>query len=404
MAEEFSPFRFEFKAEPLVLDFTELPLENFRKVYFESDVFAFFPYGEVGYEDELGTIPDRLLFIEGLEIKIKCGYEDLGYIENDYCWSESQFVDCIVTDHLAGLTNFELLSKQYAKDYKKSKGWKLRRTSDIAREIALNDLQISAEKIFISETDGLNDYPQVNETNRDYLKRIADMSYSRNFPKSPFLTFINSHGEFYFMAIEEMFKKQQSVATFKLKMDINQLIDPEIIKRYDMTFGGMPANKEDYRKKVYSVASTGIYENEITAINEHFTKGPKEKYLLRTQYMPIGLEFSDYLNLGIAETPEEKKIVKGKINSLYKDSMTSTRMNIVVSFDHNCVTGKMVEIEVDSAFEDKQVATEYSGKWLIINDRLMFDGTNKTPYQNLTICKSGIQVDSNHIFYADFLV
>lgn len=402
MAQEFNDFQFQFKANPLVLDFSELPMANFRRNYMESDVFSFYPYMEVFFEDELGAIPDRLLFVEGLEIQVKCGFEELGYIEHNYCWSEAQLTDCQVTDHLSGLTSFFLLSKHYHTDYRKSKAWKNKTLSSIAQEIATNDFGIPANKQFISTTDGINDFPQVNETNAQYLKRIADMAYSLNYPKSPFFTFINSQGEFYFMAIEEMFKSQQSVATFKIKMDENQTIDPDIIKRYDVVFGGLPVNKEDYRKKIYYIENTGMYSNETTDINNHFTKEPREKYLLRNQYLPLGQTCTDYWDMGIAETIEDKKIAKGKLNSMYKDSMTSIRKNTVIFFNHLCVAGKLITIEVDSAFDDKQVATEYSGKWLILKDQLLF-GNTEIPYQNLLLCKSGIQVDSNHVFFNDFL-
>ena len=392
-----SEYEFKMKSNPPMIDFNDTPLRNFEKVSLSSSMDTFYSYAEINFKDEMGIIIDKAFFTEGLEFYIKYGNEDYGFLENTFCWSENQVLNAEISGRLSGTNVFIMLDNAYIKDLPRSKSY-TNSISGIVREVALTELGISSDKIFISETDDSDTWYRYNEDAKSFIKRLSDIAYSKNSNKSPFVTFINTNGEFYFMAISELFSSQQPVETYIFSIEENAVMSKDVITDFNIMMGGLPINYDDYKKKVFSMGADASISNEIFDIKDHFYKEAKEKILVRKDYQDI----TDYIYLGLAESANDKKLVKGQVNSLYRDSALSYRMEIVIHFNPKCVTGKLINIKVDSAFEDKQIAGEYSGKWVIIEDDFLVD-EEEHPYQRLMLSKSAIKIDTDHPFNKDFI-
>ena len=57
-----------------------------------------------------------------------------------------------------------------------------------------------------------------------------EQAYSQNTPNSPYLTFINTNGEFYFSTVEALFKEQKIAASYKLQFKEDAVIDSDTLK------------------------------------------------------------------------------------------------------------------------------------------------------------------------------
>ena len=107
--------------------------------------------------------------------------------------------------------------------------------------------------------------------------------------------------------------------------------------------------------------------------------------------------------LGNYESLIDQYTYQAMVNNKFRDSVLSYRMNIVIPFNPKAVSGKIIELKVNSAFESKKVCKEFSGKWLILKST-HYDDKEALPYTQLLIAKSSVYVDSDHILYNEFLL
>lgn len=390
-------YEFTIELEPNIMELKDINILSFPKIRWESSIFNFWAYGIFILNDPIGLIAQGLLFIEGMNFKIKFGNRELGYFDNKWTWSEDQIVDARVGSHLSGMNQLILLSSEYAKDLPISKGWKGTKISDIVKDIATNIFKIPVEKQHITATVGTPDVPQMNEKNSEYIKRLALLACGASNDKSPFYTFVNSKGEFYFMSIDEFFK-QKSEIDLEFSMDKDMAFRREVVKGYTLLMGGLPTNFQNYKTKVYVTKDDGSYESQEPVISDFHHKSSGEKILIRRSEQK---GTSEVLNLGIQESFDDKYITKGKISSNYRNSAIPYRLQLKMQCNPKTVAGKVITLKVGSTMEEKIVATEFSGKWLIIEEILVGVNTD-SPYQLLTIAKSTMKISPQHKI-TDFL-
>lgn len=392
-----SPYEFTIEAEPKIIDLKDINILSFPRIRWETSIFNFWSYAVFILNDPIGLVIQGLLFIEGMNFKIKFGNKDLGYFENKWVWSENQILDARVGKHISGMNQFIFLSSEYFKDLPVSKGWKGMKISDIVTDIATNIFKVPVNKQHITPTIGMPDVPQMNEKNSAYIKRLANLACSSSNEKSPFYTFFNSQGEFYFMSLEELFK-QKSEYDFEFIMDEKMALNRKSVKGYTSLMGGLPVSFENYKTKVYIVKDDGTYESQEPTMSDFHFKTSGEKILIRRSEQKGTSEVLDY---GIQETSDDKYITKGKVASNFKNSAIPYRMQLNIQCNPKTVVGKVVSVNVDSTLEQRRVATEFSGKWLVIEEKLVGVNTD-TPYQLLTLAKSTMKINQQHKI-TDFL-
>jgi len=397
---EISQYKVIFKSTPNAIDFAKLSIRSFPKIVIMSDVFKFFPYGELYFSDPGGIIIDKLNFVEGLKLEFKIGNDEVGYVGQNFSWAESQVNNTKIVNYISGDNVFIMKSYLDRIDRKKSRAWSSYKLSNVAKEIAQKDFGLTdTAKLHISDTMGSDFWYQTNITNRNFLFDHRERAYSQVAPNSPYLTFINSNEEFYFSTIESLFSEQQPVASFKLDFSDTAILQADTIKGYDITFVGDPLNKPNYKRKMYILDKSGVYASTDNLIQDFFVKAGKGKTLITRdlQDNPTSIDF-----LGIKETAEDEYRLNGKRNFKFLDSVLPVRMQISLFFNPLCVSGKLVDLKIESSFESKQILNELSGNWLILSDTHFMDweGIATT---TLTIAKSKIQVDTDNPFYNDFL-
>lgn len=390
-------YRILIKSNPEFIDLTKEDQNLFIKVSILDSIFDFFPYAEFYYRDNLGIIAEMGFFIEGLEFNLKFGNEEDGYLEHDYCWSENHFADPEMGDHIAGTNAFIFLSKHYKEDDKKSRAWNDTK-ENIVKEVIKKDWGIT-DFSFISKTKGKDYEYQLNENSAEFLERITETAVSINKPKSPIFSFINSAGEFYFMSLEEMFL-QTPVETLELSWQDDRLVDDNKIQDYAIVQTGMPNNKENYKKKIYWYDETGTFNEEELDIKDYLIKhGGKGKFLLNI----VDQKVEDYVDFKIYEE-SDKNNIKGFKNDSFVDSLISYRMDVTVPFNINFVSGKTVELKIDSSDEERGGNKEYSGIWLITETQILSTSAIAgIPKILLRLAKSTIDIDRAHKFVDDFI-
>lgn len=414
---------FTFISTPkcITVDDTLSP-RSVRRVFFSDSIFEFYPYFEFYLKDNLGMISDKVFFVEGLELEVAFGSDEKtddkgiktnGYIKNKYVWSENQINNVKGAEHISGDNVFVCTSKSKVLDFPKSRAYNYENApvkqtiGDIVKLIALNDLMVPAmnlgkpeqSNLFISKTTGFPYVPQNNVDNRDFLKLLSSISYNTGSNvNSPYFTFINSQGEFYFMSLFDMYN-QKPVAEYSLAFDLNMTTDDFTIGEYTILQGGMPVNRKNYSKNVFSLQPVGTPKLETVKLHDKELKvNNTDKFLVRSQYIT---EPTDNMYLGIMDPVADKEYYQGVINNQYCNTDLSYRLIIVVHYNPRAVAGKVVKLNFQKATAQNQYSQEYNGNWLICASDHVSD-PDWAPYTQLTLSKQGITVDSDHAFVSDF--
>ncbi|MCL1864583.1 MAG: hypothetical protein FWF73_02085, partial [Spirochaetes bacterium] len=382
----------------------------------EDTMFKFFPYGEVYYIDQVGLISDKLFFIEGMEFNVQIGYNEEqqengsftgGWLEHNYVWTEAQLNNIEPSNNINGDQIFILLSKHYMTDRPQSGSFNNESSqqkmtiSDILKKVYIPFFEIPKNKYFISETNGFPYLNQYNDMNKDFIRKLTRAAYSTSFQQSPFYTFINCNGEFYFMTIQELMN-QQPVKDFIIDISPTSQMDDTYIKEYDTLHGGMPFNKENYLKRFYSFENAGVNISEqenIHKMTDYKIDNENERLLVHKDF--INKIPTDNVYLGIQHQLDTPEYFSGFKNSFYADTNLSYRMTLMTQFDVRCVTGKTVTIQTTKKTQDDENAVEYSGRWLIIRSNHLLD-KDGYPYSKLTIAKPKIRLDNNHPYRNNF--
>ena len=407
---EISPY--EFVGTPIenINNTIKFPIEIFPRAYnkilFHDSIFDFYPTLDISLTDEIGTIIDKLFFVEGMEWNFKLGSseykikrknkeEALGYLNQNYCWSQNRFNCSKIFTSLSGINNFSIISSYYKKDDYKSRINKNSKVSDAVRTTIKDYGVIADSKLFISTTIGNNYWPQYSILNEVFLKKLTQAAYQSN--NSPFLTFFNSNSDFYFMSLSDIYK-QDSIGTFSLKFSESSTADDWAIQDYKLIEKGMYDNKKNYKKTGFRLNDDGIIVSTDHLLKDFYIKqNSQDKFLVRTKDI-ADKHYSE--NLGIIESAEND-LYNAKVNKLFLDSNFSHQMEIIVRFNPQLVSGKIINIEIGKSDSTAKML-EFTGNWLICESQHLCDN-NGLPVSKLFIAKSAIKINQQNPYYGEFI-
>ena len=407
-----SPFIFSFISEVadsgnIALNYSQQPMTIWKKVLVMDSIFDFYPSIEIVTPDDFGMISDGLVVMEGMSFIAMLGNKETGeFITHKYIVQKNELIEPKITTHLSGDVLLSLTSYHNLLDVKNSMAW-MNMISLIALELGVTVLKVMGTPV-IEPTVGFDTWYQINETVETFLKRkMAPRAFSQSNPTSPYITFINCRGEFYFASIDFLFKQPAiNLLPYKFSSEKDQSYDMYAIKNFYTMQGGLDINKSNYNRKTFYRNQFGIVnigtagDGELSQINTHIGPGAGQVLFRKDLIMPlIGTDFSDY---GLYED-KEMNFYEAFKNSLFIDSTMYLRMEITINFNPLAVSGKTILLMLASTLKDKgNVATEYNGNWLIIGSRHFYD-VDQVPFTRLIIAKSRILIGS-HPFGKRFLI
>ena len=398
-----TPSKFLLSSDPPIIDFSNSPKEVFKRVLITDSIFDFYPDAEITINDEGGAISDYIISSEGLKFTSKLGSDDDGYLESTWVWGENQLQDTVKSYHVGGDFFLGLDHYNSLLDVEKSNAYN-DTVSNAVKDIIKNDFNITETKDYlITDTSEIGYRYRFNEFVDDKFEKWADNAYSQSFDKSPFVSFFNSAGKFYFCALEDLFKREDFISDepFILDMSPESQENYNAIDDYNAFFVGLPFNKNNYRKKIYNHSKASLSENETFNI-EDFKLPGSGNYFINKDTLKLfekapRLQSSNKY-LGIFDKSKEQHLYNGLRNNEFFDSYLPMRLEIIIKFNKDAVSGKKIKTELGTTIAQKNDrSSEYSGEWLIIESSHFFDA-DAIPYSKLLIAKSGAKVDPVHPF------
>lgn len=369
---------------------SEVPLFNFSidKLYgsintfvVQDDMSVFFSYFDIIYNDTDARYIELVNFVEFLDSKLRFGIQDstgesknASVIENEYYWHDTQAVSGNPKfQNAGGEYLWSFVSSFRKQDSIKSKSFE-GEISDIVEQIARTYVYPGDkgksnidDKLFISKTNNQGIWYQPLISDVRFFLLLADFAVPANQAgndNAPFYTFVNTLGEFYFMDMWSLMN-QPVTATYYLIDHPETVLDEETILSHKIYFNDVEEQLPLYHVDFFKIGSTGNYSSKGVKQKDNVVKlTNKDTRTVREKDLANLRSFRD---LGIEETPEDTQALLGLQNHFFKNTAISYRMTISVKFNPKLAAGKIVYIDIPSAFQtDKVIFPEASGKWLTL--------------------------------------
>lgn len=409
MSIEYSPYSFLLKSQINgKLSFESEPQKIFNRAIINDSIFDFYPYMEVNVNDNFGKISDLFVSLEGVPFESKLGFKDEGadsFLQSKWVCLDNQSLDQIKTDHVGGNAILSFRHQYYQYDSIQTKAWN-DSPLNITKEILSKEFKSSSKSI-ITEIKEKDYYYRVNSTIESFLTEVlAPMSYSSKYEFSPFVTFVNAAGEFYFCALDELMQKAPLISTKKYTLDISQenMTSPYTIMNPRVYNVGMTVNKENYNKKLFKLKRNGTYDFELDKVENHLLKG-QGSFLVRKDVLSnIGKStYYKYEDFGVYDEKKDQAFYKAWRNQQFIDTILPLRMEFEIRFNPRAITGHKIPIEFGSAIIEKNnKSPEYSGDWLILESKHLYS-TEGIPTTQLLVGKSRVLVHSENPFKKDYI-
>jgi len=385
------------------------PIKAWNRFVTLDDIFAFYPQIEININDETGIILGTIVNGEGIVIETGLGYKGTDtWLKSKWVWNINQTLPSQTAkkaSFINGVSIISMLSEHYLYDSVKTRAWN-DTTSNIFSEVLKDFSLTDTKKIIKTETNDKNYYYQINETNSEFLTRLATRAYSSKREYSPFVCFSNCLGEAYFCSIEELFEKDNliSTETYKLTTEKESSVDPFAIRSIDFSQLGLYINKLNYRKKFYKQKIDGNIDGTEVVDISNFVVKEKGKQLFLKDVVGTSTKIFDYQDFGICDDTTELSMFKGFRNGFFINTYLPMRMSLTIPYNAKAATGKLINIEIGSNIEERNSKTsELCGKWLIIKCQHYYDRDGQ-PSTSIDVGKNKSVVDPSANVLKDYFL
>jgi hypothetical protein len=400
------PFKFSLVSDPAMFEFTSFTPGVNERISIQDSIFNYFPYLDLVVVDDSTIFTEDNFFVENLKLKFKLSdrTEKLK-MYHDFYWSEYQINQIASREIVTGAVMYPCRSNFWKQDEFKSKSYRGEASSIVFKIMNQYRFPEGVPKLNISTTTNFDTWGQ-NGFDYNLIRTLAKYSASSLYPNSPFITFINSRSEFNFKTLKELFN-QKPVQTlyFGQQEDITPFDKDtrnDVIQNFSFQSLGSPFNFKNLNSEVYSISDTGSYNVKEVSFKDKLkdNKIGQNKINIREEDL---IKIRSNKNFGIIDSSTQKQMYTGWLNNEYLDSLLSFRMSIELNLNLNICSGDTVDLKFLSPNSEKDnKATEYSGKWLVLESGHTIVGNGQASTV-LNVGKSSLKFYKKHKFFRDFI-
>lgn len=397
--------------KPNLFTIDESNQKFWNRLVLHDSIAMFTPYADMIVPDIGGLFNERHFFTEGMVINLRMGVNStrFGYISHDFTWNEYQMNPESTREgsHPTGDATFVLESRFADEDYEKSRSFgnvKISKAVDTAmRSYNLTPVQPvhgsqTQGRLIIVDTSNTMVCTQPDEYDIDFVQRMAQSAFNSTYNNTGYVAFWNLRNEFIFAPVGYLLK-QKPVATLTMTQQPTTLEEPNTIKNYGLYFGGADVNRENYRQHVWVLGEDGSLSSKAVSLQNHvFKANPRDRTTIARSRL-TNLKTTNWY--GVA-SKKDADALKAYHNHINVESNLAFRFEAMVPFHPDLVTGRTVQLEIGSAFQNLQIAPEYSGVWLIVGSDHFYD---KDGYgaSRLTLGRGTLNIRKEHPYFGTFV-
>jgi hypothetical protein len=403
--------KFSMISEPDMFSFPEFVSGIFQTIGLQDSIYDPYPVMTVQVTDDSAIFSEQYFYTQSLDVKIKLSdyYNKTSNFDHNYYINNQSFI-VNNSQYMVGMADLSLHSSYKKQDVFKSKSYK-GNISDIVRSIILKFQNVIGPPVsYISTTSNYDTWYQSNSRDFSFIELLAVYALNIENSNSPFYTFFNLKGEFYFQTVVDLFA-QSPVDTYYYGLNVdntgtsfltNQL-ERNIIS--DVEFQPLSSNLmlDEYNIKFYKLKNDGTYFSKEYDLKTKISENKlfNNKLTIRKQETE---KVRSIYSFGLIDNDNQENHYKGWLNEQFINSISFPyRLTVSMKFDTRLCSGKVIELKFKSPIQNKNNESfEYSGNWLILKSRHIFDEKG-IGYTTLLLGKSSVNVFKNHKMYNDFI-
>ena len=399
------------QSEPDMINFPDYPFGVFELFGLQDSIYDSYPVITIHVMDDGARFSEEYFYTQSLDFKIKISdlYDKVSNFDHNYFLDNHTF-EVSNAQYLVGLNKLYLHSSYRKQDVAKSKSYK-GNISDVVRNIISKFKNVlGPPRMYISPTSNIDTWYQSNIEDFNFIKTLSYYALNIENSNSPYYTFFNLKGEFYFQTVVDLFA-QSPVDTYyygvnsknKDANNINNQLLRNVIR--NVSFNPITSNMmlDEYNVKFYKLTNDGSYSNKEVDLKTKISENKlfNNKLTIRNQDIE---NIRSIYTFGLIDDEKQENIYKGWVNRTFMNAISFPyRLNVSMQFDTRLCSGKVIELKFTSPFDNKNnESLEYSGNWLILKSNHIFDEKG-IGYTNLLLGKSSINVFKNHKMYNDFI-
>lgn len=404
--------KFSLLSEPDMFTFSDFPVGVMQVLSIQDSIYDPYPIMTFHMSDENCIFSEQYFYTQSLDFKLKLSdyvNKDSNFDHNFYL--NNQYIPQVTNGQFVmGQTVFSLHSSFRKQDFPKSKSYKGNIHSIVSSIINKFQHVNGSPKTYITSTSNFDTWYQSNEGDFDFIEKLSKYALSPQHSDSPFYTFFNLKGEFYFQSVADLFS-QSPVDTYyygtnsrntQSDVILNQG-NRNVISNLSTTHLSSVDMLDQYKIKFYKLSSSGQYSEKDIDIKTKISQNKlfNNKLAIRKEELEQVRNIQRY---GLIDNDSQENHYKGWLNYQFVNS-TSFPYRITCStlFDTRLCAGKVITLKFKSPIVDKNnESNEYSGNYLILKSTHNFNeqGLGST---NLLLGKSSINVFKKHKMYSDLI-
>lgn len=398
-----------------------------ERLIFTDSIFDFYPFGEMVLKDKVGGILESAGPVEGSEFTFTYGTDDpkVPKMITHFALEAMDMVDVSRDRQFSG-TDILYLRSVYSNydiaDTFSYSGELSTVAQTVSAKLTLgtrgpvsNDPEVAQTPAVVTKTKNTGTFYQGGKNISDFLMDHARYASSATNDGTPFFTFINMKGQFFFASVGTLVAQTPINTTpFELintvKPNTPQFANKNTLLQAEVAFTGGKANRYNYNKQLHSIKYTSG-----TAIPE-----PSTLSLHSPQAIPLTLKprfpfTADKLTAIKAHSYYGIDYTTGGFydgwkDNLFLDSAFPYREHIIIPFNSEAVSGRTINMNVYTAMPNVQgfaptdatIAPEYSGSWVILRSRFEHTSDN-TPMMDLIVGKPKLDFGKENFNQASFV-
>lgn len=406
------PVKFTLISQPDIFKFYDYPLGIIDIFAIKDSIFEQYPVITFHVLDNDCTFSEQYFYSQCLDFKLTLSdtFNKNSNLDHNYYLSNQSIPEVTNSQYVMGLVEYYLHSSYRKQDIEKSKSYKGNIDSIIRSIISKYEGVSGPPKTYISSTSNFDTWYQSKARDMVFIENLSRYALSPQNPNSPFYTFFNSKGEFYFQTVSDLFS-QSPVDTYYYGSNSKNPLDDfnsnainyNNIRNISIHFLSTTEMMDEYNIKVFKLNSSGEYNNKNVNIQQKIS----DNRLFNNKLTVIKKEtekVKSIVSYGLVDSDSQENHYKGWINQKFINTISFPyRLELTVLFDSRLCAGKLINLKFNSPILDKNNESfEYSGNWLILESKHLIDSKAQAT-TNLLVGKSSINVFRKHKLYNEFL-
>lgn len=378
---------------------------NFNRIVLGDSIKELYPKAEVNIKDQIGLFSEILGFVEGSEWEFLYGDDEdaSNQIKFKSVWEGNQLTDFYRNYYVSGHNTLNFIDKNILKDNPKSKSYQ-GKISDVVTQVMKS---YGFLKTTIENTMNNGIWGQGLIRDEDFINELLKYAYSVNNGKEPMFSFIDLNGGYHFETISNMLKQNQSIMEFTLNQGNAENFEVFTVNDLKLIWKELESNLDNYNSAYhYLDLKASESKKEEKKINDMIPQSGKLPVLKNNASDIKSHRFFGFVN-------SDKEVNKNKdfgldeyngwIASHYKNQQAWLVMRLVLKGAiPKAVSGQVVSTKFNSLYEKRGTATEFSGKWVIVQSKHLIS-KEYLPFTEIFLTRNYVDFNSQNVFKQELI-